>query len=444
MDRARVRPVDGYERYDEDVASFWNRIGASGSGALAFALRHPAATWSGLADVRRLPRLSCEPGSGPGGRALLATLRQRHVTRHDFALFGAAVLSVPDDPATMLEGRRQQTMRRMLRKADKAGLTCRAVEPCERIGLLKRANATEQDHRLDTYRVEAPDNDDLLEHPLWRVCELHGRPVLLSVTPVDGEWACLRYFRTLGASEHHTLARWLSTYDLVQQLSARGVRHLLDTEPPGTQTNGVRHFQRMLGFRYVVVTRPVGRAWRLAAAATVAVAAGTATVGTAAATGILPQEVVDVLPGPIGDGPGEKSAPTRDERTPDGPSLPDGPDHSATPAPGRTPDTAPGTTGGATTGTDGDPGEAPTSPGGAPGTSGTDAPAQVPDDAGKPRETAAPGSDKGRGGKPGPADPPTPDRRPSGATPGPVEHEPRDQSRSSLPSHQPSTSADPS
>lgn len=256
--------MDGYERYDEDVAAFWNRVGDAGSGRLRFALRHPAATANGLREIRRLPRLRYEPGTGPGAHALLATLRRRRLTRHDFALFGAAVLAVPPDPATLLVGRRQQTMRRMLRKAEQAGLCCRAVQPHERAALLKRANAMERQHRLDSYRVDEPDNDDLLEHPLWRVCELHGRPVLLSVTPVDGTWSCLRYFRTLGASEHHTLARWLSTYDLVEQLSARGVRHLLDTEAPAVQTNGVRHFQRMLGFRYVVVTRPLARGRRRA------------------------------------------------------------------------------------------------------------------------------------------------------------------------------------
>lgn len=247
--------MDGYERYDEDVVAFWDQVGDAGTGRVRFALRHPGVTWAGLRQIRRLPRLRYEPGAGPGARAMLATLRRRGLTRHDFALFGAAVLTVPADPAELLQGRRQQTMRRMLRKAEKAGLSCRAVPPHERRALLERANAMEQRHRLDTYRVAQPANDDLLDHPLWRVCELQGRPVLLSVTPVDGTWSCLRYFRTLGASEHHTLARWIATYDLVSELSTRGVRHLLDTETPASQTNGVRHFQRMLGFRYVVVTR---------------------------------------------------------------------------------------------------------------------------------------------------------------------------------------------
>ena len=28
------------------------------------------------------------------------------------------------------------------------------------------------------------------------------------------------------------------------------MRWLIDTEPPGAQRNGLRHFQRMVGFRY--------------------------------------------------------------------------------------------------------------------------------------------------------------------------------------------------
>jgi hypothetical protein len=43
------------------------------------------------------------------------------------------------------------------------------------------------------------------------------------------------------------------THALVAELSRRGVRWLLDTEAPGAQTNGLRHFQRMVGFRYVRV-----------------------------------------------------------------------------------------------------------------------------------------------------------------------------------------------
>lgn len=103
-----------------------------------------------------------------------------------------------------------------------------------------------------SYRVTNPHNDDLLEHDLWIVAEDESkRPLLLAVIPYDGQFAVLRYFRTLGKGESHSLSRYLTTHAVVSELCRRGVRWLLDTEPAGAQTNGLRHFQRMVGFRYV-------------------------------------------------------------------------------------------------------------------------------------------------------------------------------------------------
>jgi hypothetical protein len=44
---------------------------------------------------------------------------------------------------------------------------------------------------------------------------------------------------------------------LVAALAERGVRHLVDSTPPPQLSNGLRHFQRMVGYRYarVRVTR---------------------------------------------------------------------------------------------------------------------------------------------------------------------------------------------
>ena len=74
-----------------------------------------------------------------------------------------------------------------------------------------------------------------------------------SVAPRDGEFATLRYFRTLGAGDAHSDARYLATSALVAELAQHGVRYLLDTATPAEQTNGLRHFQRMVGFRYARV-----------------------------------------------------------------------------------------------------------------------------------------------------------------------------------------------
>ena len=78
-----------------------------------------------------------------------------------------------------------------------------------------------------------------------------GDPLLLSVTPTDGEWALLRWFRTLGQGDEYSNSRCLMSPAVVEALSVRGVRCLIDTTPPRRLPSGLRHFQRMVGFRIV-------------------------------------------------------------------------------------------------------------------------------------------------------------------------------------------------
>jgi hypothetical protein len=159
---------------------------------------------------------------------------------------------IPDPPTSHLEGRAAQTLRRKIRSAERLGVSCRLVEDVEeRSTLLGLANVAEQNHHDPRYRVPSPDNHDLLRHNVWlQAVDAERRPLLLAVVPCDGEFGTLRYFRTLGASPAHTESRYLATYALMEELARRGVRYLLDTEAPGAQTNGLRHFQRMVGFRY--------------------------------------------------------------------------------------------------------------------------------------------------------------------------------------------------
>ena len=240
-----------YERDDEDLVRFWDAVASGGHRPAWWMLTHPWRSLRAYQAVRRLPRVRMRVGPGPGGRAIRATLRRSALTRLGFWLFGAAVLEVPENPAAYLEGPRQATARRMVRRGVRAGLTCREVRPAERRDLLEMADRSEREHPDATYRSAVPENRDLLEHPLWRVCELDGEPLLLAVLPIDGTWSMLRYFRTLGHGEPHTLARWVATYDAVEVLSSLGVRHLLDSDHPAVQTAGVRHFQRMVGYRLV-------------------------------------------------------------------------------------------------------------------------------------------------------------------------------------------------
>ncbi|GAB3249006.1 hypothetical protein [Nocardioides dilutus] len=237
---------------DRELADFWTSYVESPWRGPRYLLRHPLRLWGAVRATLRLPVVEARPSDIPGGRAIRATLDARGPLRVPARLLGSAMLAVPDDPRDHVTGRRAQTLRRKIRAAERAGVTCRSVTDAdERLRLLALANRAEQNHPDDTHRVATPDNDDLLDHDLWLVAvDGDGEPLLLSVTPVDGELATLRYFRTLGRSTVHSDSRYLMTHALVAELSRRGVRWLIDTEPPGAQKNGLRHFQRMVGFRY--------------------------------------------------------------------------------------------------------------------------------------------------------------------------------------------------
>jgi hypothetical protein len=247
--------VSAAAQADRTLAEFWTSyVGAQGGG-IRYVVRNPLQSLRALRDIRNLHVVRALPPSGqPGGRAVREVLELRGPFGVPARWWGSAVLAVPADPSEHVEGPHAQTLRRKMRAAERRGFTCRPVQRAERIDLLARANLVEQTHHDEQYRVHCPHNDDLLAHDLWMVAEDHaGEPLLLTVIPVDGELATLRYFRTLGVGESHTLGRYLATHALVVELSRRGVRWLLDTAPPGAQTNGVRHFQRMVGFRYMRV-----------------------------------------------------------------------------------------------------------------------------------------------------------------------------------------------
>lgn len=235
------------------LARFWDSYVTAGGGRLLFALRHPVVALMAVVAVARLPVLQPRLGpDSPGRRAVETVLGSRGVGPVRLGGLGPAVLELPEEPGTYDAGRRRSTLRRKVRAAEKLGISCRPVDdPAEREALLAAANAAETQHPDPTYRVAEPDNSDLLEHDLWLVAETASDgPLLLAVAPVSGEVATLRYFRTLGWDEAHTEARWLATRDLAELLVGRGVRLLLDTEHPGWQPVGLRHFQRMVGFRF--------------------------------------------------------------------------------------------------------------------------------------------------------------------------------------------------
>lgn len=237
------------------LAAFWDDYVDEGRRGVRHAFARPRESWSAFRAIRRLPRIEAAPTTSDAGRAVRRVLAARASYGIPGRLLGTAVLEVPPDPDDYLLGRRARTLRRKVRSAERQGLKVRRVDdPSERDELVALANRAERSHADPAYRVPAPENDDLLGHDVWLTVEDHeGRPLLLAVTPVDGELSILRYFRTLGSGDAHSDARYLATSALVAELAHHGVRYLVDTATPAEQTNGLRHFQRMVGFRYARV-----------------------------------------------------------------------------------------------------------------------------------------------------------------------------------------------
>jgi hypothetical protein len=205
-----------------------------------------------LISLYQLPCLRIVPSAAVEGAAIRARLL-RHPALWRLSGFATPVLSLPPGAGQYSLGASKQTLRRKVRLARRLGIHWTEVDdPRERLNLLKLANEYEQTHPNVTYRNPNPGNGDLLSYRLWLVARAaDGRPLLLSVTPVDGELALLRYFRTLGTGEEQSHARYFMTEVLAERLVRLGVHYLADGSNLFWLPDGLRHFQRMVGFRIV-------------------------------------------------------------------------------------------------------------------------------------------------------------------------------------------------
>ncbi|MGX5653464.1 hypothetical protein ACWKWC_01665 [Geodermatophilus nigrescens] len=211
-------------------------------------------------DIRALPVVEAALSGRPEGRLLATDLSRRTALGFRLSDTGVCVLEVPEVPADYSLGRSRQTLRRKVRAAAKAGVSWREVtDEDEQAALARRLDDHLPQKRDRRYRQVDSDHSHMVGSGLWAVAEdAEGTPLVLSVTPHDGRWAQLRLFIALGDGPRHSDARYLLTQAVVETLSARGVRHLFDGRSPHELTNGLRHFQRMLGFGIVRVrlTRP--------------------------------------------------------------------------------------------------------------------------------------------------------------------------------------------
>ena len=242
------------------VTEYFQSYVESGMRRWRYALRHPVSSGRAFNHLMRLPRLTAELSDSVGGRAISAGLERERPLVRTPVHSAVTVLALPDTPEEYSFGRPMQTLRRKCREAEKRGVRWAAVtEVAERERLADLADDRDVTHPRDEYRTTGRANRALLVHPLMLAAYADdGRPILVSITPTDGRWAILQYFRTLEDTPEASAARYLLTKVLAEHLIERGVRYLADNASPMGINSGLRHFQRMLGFRIVrVIRRPV-------------------------------------------------------------------------------------------------------------------------------------------------------------------------------------------
>lgn len=242
------------------VSRYYHDYVDCGKPAWAYIARHPGKSLGALIALLRLPCLyvASTPAGAEGTdiRALMwpdakTPPSPRSLLRRVTG-FATAAISVPHEPGQYSLGASKQTLRRKVRRAQQLGVTWAEVsDPQERQELVKLTEESERTHPDERHRIANPDNSGLLKYRLWLAAySAEGAPLLLSVSPFDGELAVVGYFRTIGTGEKESAARYLMTKVLVEHLAGRGVRYLLDGGSLALP-NGIRHFQRMVGFRIV-------------------------------------------------------------------------------------------------------------------------------------------------------------------------------------------------
>jgi hypothetical protein len=201
-------------------------------------------------NTLRLPVIDATISDAPDGKTIRAALNRhpRLVKSLTLARSGVCLVHVAAEARDYSAGSSKQTLRRKVRAAQKSGVTWRSVdEPAERRALLNRIHQVLPTKSNYAY---TNDNSALLDSGLWTVAlGPDGEPLVVAVTPVDGEWALLQFCNALGETRLHSDARYLLTQVVVERLSGLGVRYLFDGVAPHRLSAGLWHFQRMIGFK---------------------------------------------------------------------------------------------------------------------------------------------------------------------------------------------------
>ena len=251
-DNGAVRPAFSSDR-EEFVSRYFEDFAGRSESQLKYVLRHPVATAATLRAIRDLPELRIQLSAGGQGAAIREQLDLARLRRN--VLAGAtSVLGLPERAEDYSRGSSGSTyaIRKRGKVAQDLGVRIEPVDTAEqRLHLCGVADAYERVNPREASRNERADNSDMLDHRYWFVAQVDDRPVGLAVLPADGQWAAMRYFRTLEVSDVATLARYLMMQEVVSTLVGNGVRMVVVGLGPHRMNNGVRQFQRMMGFRVV-------------------------------------------------------------------------------------------------------------------------------------------------------------------------------------------------
>lgn len=250
-DRGAAKPAPSVEEREQLVCDYFHDYVESGSRRWLYALRHPARSIRAFDHLMHLPELTAELTDSAGGRAISDGMARERPLLRTPVHSAVTVLALPDTPEEYSLGKSKQTLRRKSRDAERRGVRWSLVtDPEEKLRLADLADERDRNHPRDEYRTAGDQNRALMVHPLWLAAyAADGHPILVSITPTDGRWAILQYFRILEDSPEASSARYLLTKVLAEELIARGVRYLVDNASPMGINNGLRHYQRMLGFR---------------------------------------------------------------------------------------------------------------------------------------------------------------------------------------------------
>lgn len=231
------------------ISSFWQAQKNSNLRVRSFIPRNLWISLRVFVDHLLLKSIRAELSSAQMGQIIMVALKRKSSSSYfSVAVFGARILKIPARAAEYSMGANKQTLRRKVRAAYKGGVTWRSV-----------SDLSEQQALIDAlhlalslksrYRMEGLDFSDCIDAGLWTVAFGHqGQPLLIAVTPYDGEWALLKCFVCLGETQQHSDARYLITQTVVERLSGLGVRYLADTASVSELPVGLWHFQRMTGF----------------------------------------------------------------------------------------------------------------------------------------------------------------------------------------------------